>query len=158
MKLARTFALLATAGAVCIASAQTPPQEQTIVRTGSQPSTQGPEQYFTGKVRVDPVFAARADVPYGAAYVTFEPGARSAWHTHPAGQRLIVTAGVGRTSVWGGPVVEITAGDAVWCPPGVKHWHGATPTTAMTHVAITGLQDGKNVEWMEKVTDEQYRK
>jgi hypothetical protein len=103
MKLAVTATLLATVGVTCTASAQAPPQEQTIVRAGTQPSTQGPEQYFTGKVRVDPVFAARADVPYSAAYVTFEPGARSAWHTHPAGQRLIVTAGVGRTSVWGVP-------------------------------------------------------
>ena len=102
------------------------------------------------------MFAARADVPYGAAYVTFEPGARSAWHTHPAGQRLIVTAGVGRTSVWGGTVVEIDAGDAVWCPPGVKHWHGAAPGSAMTHLALTGQKDGKNVQWLEKVSDEQY--
>jgi quercetin dioxygenase-like cupin family protein len=104
----------------------------------------------------DPVFAASVDVPYGAAYVTFEPGARSAWHTHPAGQRLIVTAGVGRTSVWGGPVVEIKAGDAVWCPPGVKHWHGAAPGSAMTHLALTGQKDGQNVQWLEKVSDEQY--
>lgn len=87
---------------------------------------------------------------------TFEPGARSAWHTHPAGQRLVVTAGVGRTGVWGGPVVEIKAGDAVWCPPGVKHWHGAAPGTAMTHIALTGLTDGQNVVWMEKVSDAQY--
>lgn len=152
-KLALTVALLATAGAVCIASGQSR-KEQTIVRAGSQPSTQGPEQYLTGKVRVDPVFAASADVPYSAAYVTFEPGARSAWHTHPAGQRLIVTAGVGRTSVW--PVVEIKAGDAVWCPPGVKHWHGAAPGSAMTHLALTGQKDGKNVQWLEKVSDEQY--
>ena len=156
MKLAITFVLLATGGAVCIASAQTPPQEQTIVRVGAQPSTQGPEQYFTGEVRVDLVFAASADVPYRAAYVTFEPGARSAWLTHPAGQRLIVTAGVGRTGVWGGPVVEIKAGDAVWCPPGVKHWHGAAPGSPMTHLALTGQKDGKNVEWLEKVSDEQY--
>jgi quercetin dioxygenase-like cupin family protein len=156
MKRAATVALLATAGVVCIAPAQTPAPEQTIVRAGSQPSTHGPEQYFTGKVRVDPVFAASADVPYSAAYVTFEPGARSAWHTHPAGQRLIVTAGVGRTSVWGGPVVEIKVGDAVWCPPGVKHWHGAAPGSPMTHLALTGQKDGKNVEWLEKVSDEQY--
>ena len=117
---------------------------------------EGPEQYFTGKVRVDPVFAASADVPFGAAYVTFEPGARSAWHTHPAGQRLVVTAGVGRTGVWGGPVVEIKAGDAVWCPPGVKHWHGAAPGSAMTHLAITGQKEGQSVVWMEKVSDVQY--
>jgi quercetin dioxygenase-like cupin family protein len=116
------------------------------VRAGAQPSTQGPEQYFTGKVRVDPV-SGPALMCLTAAYVTFESGARSAWHTHPAGQRLIVTAGVGRTSVWGGPVVEIKAGDAVWCPPGVKHWHGAAPGSAMTHLALTGQKDGKNVRW-----------
>ena len=150
------FALLAIPDAAGSASAQTLPQQQTVVRGGSQPSTEGPEQYFTGKVRVDPVFAASADVPFGAAYVTFEPGARSAWHTHPAGQRLIVTAGVGRTGVWGGPVIEIKAGDAVWCPPDVKHWHGAAPGSAMTHLALTGMKDGKNVEWLEKVSDEQY--
>lgn len=131
-------------------------QQQTIVRAGSQPSSQGPAQYFTGDVRVDPVFPASADVPYSAAYVTFEPGARSAWHTHPAGQRLVVTAGVGRTGTWGGPVVEIKAGDAVWCPPGVKHWHGAAPGSAMTHLALTGQKDGQNVVWLEKVSDEQY--
>lgn len=148
-------ALAATAGAVCIASAQTP-QQQSIVHAGSQPSAQGPEQNFTGKVRVDPVFPATADMNYSASYVTFEPGARSAWHTHPAGQRLIVTSGVGRTGVWGGAVVEIKAGDAVWCPPGVKHWHGAAPGSAMTHLALTGNKDGKSVEWMEKVSDAQY--
>ncbi len=127
MKFAVPSALLATAGAVCIASAQTPPQEQTIVRAGAQPSTQGSEQYFTGKVRVDPVFAATADVPYSAAYVTFEPGARSAWHTHPGGQRLIVTAGVGRTGVWGGPVVEIKARRRRLVPAGRQAlaWRGA---------------------------------
>ena len=146
---------LASAGVVGAQSAA-PAQEQTIVRAGSQPSSQGPQQNFTGSVRVDPIFAVNADAPYSAAYVSFEPGARSAWHTHPAGQRLVVTAGVGRTGVWGGPVVEIKAGDAVWCPPGVKHWHGAAPGTAMTHIALTGLKDGQNVVWMEKVSDAQY--
>ena len=126
------------------------------MRAGSQPPLQGPEQNFTGKVRVDPVFALNEHAPYGIAYVTFEPGARSAWHVHPAGQRLVVTAGVGRTGTWGGPVVEIRAGDAVWCPPGVKHWHGAAPGSAMTHLALTGQKDGKNVVWMEKVSDEEY--
>jgi quercetin dioxygenase-like cupin family protein len=150
------FALLAIPGAAGSTSAQTALQEQTIVRAGSQASTEGSAQYFTGKVRVDPVFAATSDVPYGAAYVTFEPGARSAWHTHPAGQRLIVTAGVGRTGVWGGAMIEIKAGDAVWCPPDVKHWHGAAPGSAMTHLALTGVKDGKNVEWLEQVSDEQY--
>jgi quercetin dioxygenase-like cupin family protein len=90
--------------------------------------------------------------------VTFEPGARSAWHTHPTGQHLIVTSGVGWTQEWSGPVVEIRAGDVVWCPPAVKHWHGATPTTAMTHIALTGTAGGKNADWLEKVSDEQYRK
>lgn len=93
---------------------------------------------------------------YSGGLVTFEPGARSAWHVHPAGQHLIVTEGVGRTGVWDGPVVEIKAGDALWCPPGVKHWHGATPGSSMAHIALTGVKDGKNVEWMEKVSDEQY--
>jgi quercetin dioxygenase-like cupin family protein len=96
--------------------------------------------------------------PFSGAYVTFEPGARSAWHTHPAGQHLIVTSGVGWTQEWGGPVTETRTGDVVWCPPGVKHWHGAKPTTAMTHVALTGTAGGKNVDWLEKVSDEQYRK
>lgn len=144
---------------VCIAPAlaQTPPADaQVIVRAGSLPSTPGPEQFFTGKVRVDPVFEPNEHAPYGLAFVTFEPGARSAWHEHPAGQRLVVTAGVGRTGTWGGPVVEIRAGDAVWCPPGVKHWHGAAPGSSMTHLALSGVKDGKNVVWMEKVSDEQY--
>lgn len=158
MKHARMTLLLIALGAPGIVPAQTTASaaEQTIVRAGSQPSSQGPEQNFTGRVRVDPIFAANADAPYSAAYVTFEPGARSAWHTHPGGQRLVVTAGVGRTGVWGGPVVEIKAGDAVWCPPGVKHWHGAAPGMAMTHIALTVSKDGQNVVWMEKVSDEQY--
>ena len=126
------------------------------VSYGSQPAIDGPAANFTGRVRVEPVFPATADAPFSAGYVTFEPGARSAWHTHPAGQRLIVTAGNGRTGVWGGPVVEIKAGDAVWCPPGVKHWHGAAPGTAMTHLALTGQKDGANVHWLEFVTDKQY--
>jgi quercetin dioxygenase-like cupin family protein len=104
------------------------------------------------------LFAAKDTAPFSGAYVTFEPGARSAWHTHPAGQHLIVTHGVGWTQAWGGPIVEIRAGDVVWCPPGVKHWHGATPTTAMTHIALTGTDRGKNVDWLEKVSDEQYMK
>lgn len=133
-------------------------RSQTIIRADSQPSTKGPAEYFTGSVRVDPLFAAKDAAPYSGGMVTFEPGARSAWHTHPAGQHLIVTSGVGWTQEWGGPVTQIRAGDVVWCPPGVKHWHGATPTTAMTHIALTGTVSGKNVEWMEKVTDEQYRK
>ena len=135
-----------------------PKKSQTISRTGSQPPTKGPAENFTGNVRVEPLFAADQSAPYSGAYVTFEPGARSNWHTHPAGQRLLVTQGVGRTQEWGGPIVEVRAGDYVWCPPGVKHWHGASPSTGMTHVALSGTRDGKAVEWMEKVTDEQYGK
>lgn len=133
-------------------------KSQTISRAGSQPSSKGPADYFTGNVRVDPLFPANASTPVSAGAVTFEPGARSAWHTHPAGQRLIVTAGAGLTQEWGGPIVEIRAGDVVLCPPGVKHWHGASHTSAMTHIAVTGTLNGKNVEWMEKVTDEEYRR
>jgi quercetin dioxygenase-like cupin family protein len=131
---------------------------QTVSVAGSQPAAKGPAEYFTGTVRVDPLFAAKDTAPYSGAYVTFEPGARSVWHTHPAGQHLIVTSGVGWTQEWGGSTVEIRAGDVVWCPPGLKHWHGATPTTAMTHIALTGTLGGKNVDWLEKVSDEQYRK
>jgi 4-carboxymuconolactone decarboxylase len=133
-------------------------KSQTITPAGSQPSAKGPAEYFTGNARVEPLFSPKDSAPYSGAYVTFEPGARSNWHTHPTGQHLIVTHGVGRTQEWGGPIVEVRAGDHIWCPPGVKHWHGASPTTAMTHIALTGTRDGKNVEWMERVTDEQYGK
>ncbi len=132
--------------------------DMTIARAGSQASANGPARNFSGAVRVDPLFAPHAPSAASGAYVTFEPGARSAWHTHPAGQVLIVTAGVGRVQRWGGPVQEIRPGDVVWTPPGVKHWHGAAPTTALTHLAITDTVGGKNVEWMEKVSDEQYGK
>lgn len=131
-------------------------KSQTITRAGSQASIKGPAEYFTGNVRIDPLFPANDAAPFSGAYVTFEPGARSAWHIHPTGQHLLVTAGVGRTGEWEGKVEEIKAGDVIWCPPKVKHWHGAAPTTAMTHIALTGTVNGKNVEWMEKVTDEQY--
>jgi quercetin dioxygenase-like cupin family protein len=131
-------------------------KSQTISRAGSQPSVKGPAEYFTGNVRVDPLFPANDSAAFSGAYVTFEPGARSAWHIHPKGQHLLVTAGVGRTGEWEGRVDEIKAGDVIWCPPRVKHWHGASPTTAMTHIAITGTLNGKNVEWLEKVTDKQY--
>jgi 4-carboxymuconolactone decarboxylase len=127
-----------------------------ITRSGSQAASKGPAEYFTGDVRVQPLFAEEDAAAYGGGYVTFQPGARSAWHRHPAGQRLIVTEGVGRTQQWGGPVEEIRAGDVLWCPPGVKHWHGASPTSAMTHIALTGVRHGQNVEWLEKVSDEQY--
>ena len=129
---------------------------QQITRAGSQASAVGPADYFSGRVRVDPLFTASSEINASGAYVTFEPGARSAWHTHPAGQRLVVVSGVGLTQEWGKPVQEIHPGDVIVCPPGVKHWHGAAPSTAMTHLAVTGSVDGKNVEWLEKVTDDQY--
>lgn len=128
----------------------------TLVPVGSHASYQGPSQYFTGTVRVDPLFAASAPSTLSGSAVTFEPGARSAWHTHPAGQVLIVTAGAGRVQQWGGKVLQIRPGDVIVTPPGVKHWHGAAATTAMTHTALQQSVDGKNVVWMEKVSEEQY--
>jgi len=128
-----------------------------IKRNGSQPSGKGPEDYFTGAVRIDPLFQAPDPARVRGASVTFEPGARTAWHTHPLGQTLIVMSGRGWAQSWGGAVEEIRPGDVVWFPPGEKHWHGATPTTAMTHIAIQEALDGKNVDWMEHVSDEQYR-
>lgn len=128
-----------------------------IKRNGSQPSAAGPAEYFTGTVRVDGLFSAPAPARVVSATVTFEPGARTAWHTHPLGQTLIVTAGCGRVRRWGGPVEEIRPGDVVWIPPGEKHWHGAAPTTAMTHIAIQEQLEGKAVDWMEHVGDEQYQ-
>lgn len=128
-----------------------------IARNGSQASAKGPADYFTGTVRVDPLFLKpQAPARTTGAYVTFEPGARTAWHTHPIGQTLVVTAGVGRVQRWGDAVEEIRPGDVVWIPAGQKHWHGASPTTAMTHIAITELSDGKAVDWLEKVSDAQY--
>ena len=129
-----------------------------LKRAGSQPSVKGPEAWFTGTVRIDPLNAPPLPSRVSCASVTFEPGARSAWHSHPLGQTLIVTAGVGRVQRWGGKVEEIRPGDVVWTPPGVKHWHGAAPTTAMTHIASQEGENGKVVEWMEKVSDEQYGK
>jgi quercetin dioxygenase-like cupin family protein len=128
-----------------------------ITRVGSQPSGPGPADYFTGAVRIDPLFQASEPARVGGASVTFEPGARTAWHTHPLGQTLIVTAGLGWVQREGAPVEEIRPGDVVWIPPGVKHWHGASATTAMTHLAIQESLDGKPVEWLEKVSDEEYR-
>ena len=128
-----------------------------IKRIGSQPSGKGPAEYFTGTVRIDPLVSAPAPARVVGAMVTFEPGARTAWHTHPLGQTLIVTAGCGRARRWGGPIEEIRPGDVIWIPPGEKHWHGAAPTTAMTHIAIQEQLDGKPVDWMEPVSDEQYR-
>jgi quercetin dioxygenase-like cupin family protein len=127
-----------------------------IKRSGSQPSGPGPADYFTGQVRIDPLFQAPEPARVVGASVTFEPGARTAWHTHPLGQTLLVTAGSGLAQRWGGPVEEIRPGDVVWFPPGEKHWHGATPTTAMTHTALQEKLDGKTVDWLEKVSDEQY--
>ena len=128
-----------------------------ITRAGSKPSGKGPADWFTGAVRIDPLFTAPAPARVGGAAVTFEPGARTAWHTHPLGQTLIVTSGVGWVQREGGPVEEIRPGDVVLFQPGEKHWHGATATTAMTHVAIQEALDGTAVEWMEHVSDEQYR-
>jgi quercetin dioxygenase-like cupin family protein len=128
-----------------------------IKRSGSQPSVKGSGQFFTGVVRIDPLFEPPAPARTLGATVTFEPGARTAWHTHPLGQTLIVTAGSGRVQREGGPIEEIRAGDIVWIAPGEKHWHGAAPATAMTHVAIAEALDGTPVQWMEHVTDEQYR-
>ena len=129
---------------------------QHIIRGGEQASIPGPEQFFTGRVRIDPIWPADEHINASGSLVTFEPGARSAWHTHPAGQRLVVSSGVGLTQEWGKPIQVIRPGDVVWCPPGVKHWHGAAPTTAMSHIAVTATLDGQNVDWMEKVSDEQY--
>jgi quercetin dioxygenase-like cupin family protein len=127
-----------------------------LKKNGSQPSSRGPDDNFTGRVRVDPLNQAPDPARVVVVSVTFEPGARSAWHTHPLGQTLVVTAGCGLVQSWGGPVRMIRPGDVVWCPPGEKHWHGATATTAMTHIAIVEHLGGKVVNWMEKVTDEQF--
>jgi quercetin dioxygenase-like cupin family protein len=128
-----------------------------IKRGGSQPSGPGPAEWFAGRVRIDPLFQAPAPARVAGASVTFEPGARTAWHTHPLGQTLIVTAGCGRAQSWGGSMEEICPGDVLWFSPGEKHWHGAAPTTALTHIAIQEQLDGKVVDWLEPVSDEQYR-
>ena len=127
-----------------------------IKRNGSRPSGKGPEAYFTGTVRVDPMFQAGDPARVSGGQVTFEPGARTAWHTHPLGQTLIVISGCGRVQLWGEPIQEIRPGDVVWIAPGEKHWHGAAPTTAMTHIAMQERLEGKAVDWLEHVTDEQY--
>jgi quercetin dioxygenase-like cupin family protein len=129
-----------------------------IRRSGSQQSAEGSADWFTGRVRIDPLFEAPEPARVRGARVTFEPGARTAWHTHPLGQTLIVTSGLGWAQRWGEAVAEIRPGDVVWFPPGEKHWHGASPTTTMTHIAIQEALDGKVVEWMEHVSDEEYRK
>jgi len=127
-----------------------------ITRSGSQPSGKGPAEWFTGSVRIDSPFQGRAPARVAGALVTFEPGARTAWHTHPLGQTLIVTSGGGRVQRDGGPIEDIRPGDVVWFEPGEKHWHGASPTTAMTHIAIQEQLDGRAVDWMEHVSDPQY--
>ncbi len=127
-----------------------------IKRNGTQASQKGPDAWFTGQVRIDPLHTAPEPARAGAASVTFEPGARTAWHTHPLGQTLIIVSGTGWVQREGGPIEEVKPGDVVWFPPGLKHWHGATPANAMTHIAIQEALDGKMVEWLEKVTDAQY--
>ena len=162
MAAAGSVAALATAGAALApwsnVSAQARIGAMQITRNGSRPSAKGPAEYFTGAVRVDPMFQSGDPARVSGGHVTFEPGARSAWHTHPLGQTLIVTSGLGWAQAEGGPIEEIRPGDVIWFPPGLKHWHGATPATAMTHIAITEFQNGKNVDWLEKVSDEQYRR
>lgn len=128
-----------------------------IKRSGSRPSSRGPAEWFTGTVRIDPLFQASHPARAAGASVTFEPGARTAWHTHPLGQTLVVTFGCGLAQRWGGAIEEIRPGDVIWFPAGEKHWHGATATTAMTHIAIQEQLDGKVVDWMEKVSEEQYQ-
>ena len=128
-----------------------------IKRIGSRPSTKGPAEYFTGTVRIDPLFETSDPARVLGSSVTFEPGARTAWHTHPLGQTLLVTAGCGLAQRWEGPIEQIRPGDVIWFPPGEKHWHGATATTAMTHISIVEKLDGKSADWMEKVSDEQYK-
>lgn len=157
--LAATIHVMALSIALCASAAGAKGDPMiTVTPAGSQPSTAGAASNFTGSVRVDQRFQAAAPARGGGGIVTFEPGARTAWHTHPLGQTLIVTAGVGRVQQWDGPVQEMRPGDVVWIPPGIKHWHGATPTNGMSHVAIAEALDGKSVEWMEQVTDEQYRR
>jgi quercetin dioxygenase-like cupin family protein len=149
---------------LCLASTQTEQrggkqlQNITIARSSSRAANQGPAEYFTGSVRVDMLFSVAEPSRVSGASVTFEPGARTVWHTHPLGQTLIVTAGTGWVQQWGGPIEEMREGDVVRIPPGVKHWHGATATTRMTHIALQEQLDGKVVDWMEKVSDEQYRR
>ena len=150
--------LMASAGmnAIQAQASEAGKEEQVITKVGTRPSAVGSHKTFTGAVRHDPLFSPNEAAPYSVSYVTFEPGARTFWHTHPAGQRLVVVSGSGLTGTWDGKVVEIKAGDTVWCPPNIKHWHGASPTTGMTHMALTGMKDGKNVTWMEEVSDQQY--
>ncbi|MES2399068.1 MAG: cupin domain-containing protein [Pseudomonadota bacterium] len=146
---ALSLSMAGSAGAQAVA-------EIKVTRNGSQPSARGAAGNFTGSVRVDSPFRAEEPARVSGGHVTFEPAARTAWHTHPLGQTLLVTSGVGMVQRWGGPVQEIRPGDVVWIPPGEKHWHGASPTSGMSHYAIAELQNGKAVEWLEHVTDAQY--
>jgi quercetin dioxygenase-like cupin family protein len=152
MKIAVAFTFLSLAASALAQS----DQGLRISRNGSQPATVGAAQNFTGRVRVETPFRADAPARVGGGLVTFEPGARTAWHTHPLGQTLIVTQGVGRVQRWGGPIQEIRPGDVVWIPPGEKHWHGAAPSAGMSHIAISESLDGKTVDWLEHVSDSQY--
>mgnify|MGYP000896922973 CR=1 FL=1 len=152
------LALTGATAAVSMAATQGRIRAMEIIRAGSQPSAKGLADWFTGAVRVDPLFQASEPARVTGASVTFEPGARTAWHTHPLGQTLIVTSGVGWVQRDGGPIEDVRPGDVVWFPPGEKHWHGAAATTAMTHIAIQEALNGKTVDWLEKVTDEQYRR
>lgn len=151
-------ALLAMPGVAPAAAENAAPGGQAVIRAGENASVAGPEAWFTGRVRIDPLFPATAEANVSGAYVTFEPGARSAWHEHPAGQTLVVISGVGRTGTADGTVTEIRPGDVVRCPVGVRHWHGASPTVGMTHMALTGVRDGKNAIWYEKVSDADYNR
>ena len=160
MKTMLAIMTLSWAFGAASAAGQAQPQAQAnvaIVRGGSQPSRAGPAQNFTGAVRVDSPFQAAAPGRVSGGIVTFEPGARTAWHAHPLGQTLIVTDGLGRVQQWGGAQQDIRPGDVVWIPPGAKHWHGATPSNGMSHIAITETLDGKSTDWMEKVSDAQYQ-
>jgi quercetin dioxygenase-like cupin family protein len=150
--------IVAAASLALLGAAPAYAQTMQISPNGSRPSTKGAAEHFTGSVIVEPLFGANDNMRSTGGRVTFEPGARSAWHTHPAGQILIVTSGTGWVQEEGGEKREIKPGDVIWTPPGVKHWHGATATNSMSHIAITNMVDGKNVEWMEKVGDEQYRR
>ncbi|MDR1608383.1 MAG: cupin domain-containing protein [Deltaproteobacteria bacterium] len=155
-KISLALLTLAIFIAISLTSESRETMRQIIFKSGDQASVNGSPDYFTGRVKVDPLFPANEVSPISGAYVTFEPGARSHWHTHPAGQRLVVISGIGRTGTVDGGTREIKPGDVVWCPPNIKHWHGAGPEAAMTHMALTGTLDGQNVVWMEPVTDETY--
>jgi quercetin dioxygenase-like cupin family protein len=156
--LVATGGLVALAAETTSAAAQSTQTGLSITRSGSQPSRKGQPENFTGVVRVDSPFRGTAPARVGGGFVTFEAGARTAWHTHPLGQTLIVTAGHGWVQSEGGPKEEVRPGDIVWIPPGNKHWHGATATLGMTHIAISEALDGKTVDWMEQVSDEQYQR